>query len=219
MCGRYGLFADLDKLPEELGFPPHSARSDYRQWWNIAPSAFILVVSAPTGEREVGMMRWGISPTRRNLLSSRLLFNARGETLSERLTFRSAFESRRCLILAKGFYERQASAESTASVWKHRANDQPFTFAGLYAHDATTIITTDANSQMSPTHHRMPAISSDRRVRGMARPSGAGRRFSRPTHAARFDGTATRPVFRAVNRARMYEAARLTAAEEMRRLV
>ena len=47
MCGRYGLFAELDKLAEELGFPPHPARSDYRQSWNIAPSASILVVSAP----------------------------------------------------------------------------------------------------------------------------------------------------------------------------
>ena len=58
MCGRYGLFAELDQLAEELGFPPHPARSGYRQSWNIAPSASILVVSAPTGEREVEMMRW-----------------------------------------------------------------------------------------------------------------------------------------------------------------
>ena len=58
MCGRYGLFAEFDNLAEELGFPPHPARSGYRQSWNIAPSASIPIVSAPTGEREVGMMCW-----------------------------------------------------------------------------------------------------------------------------------------------------------------
>ena len=51
MCGRYGLFAELNKLAEELGFPPHPARSGYRPSWNIAPSASILVVSAPTSVR------------------------------------------------------------------------------------------------------------------------------------------------------------------------
>ena len=103
MCGRYGLFAELDQLAKELRFPPHPARADYRQSWNIVPSASILEVSAPTGDREVGMMRWGMSPAVRSLPSSRLLFHACSETLSERPTFRSAFESRRCLIPANGF--------------------------------------------------------------------------------------------------------------------
>ena len=57
MCGRYGLFAELDKLAEELDFRPHPARAGYRQSWNIAPAASILVVSAPNGECVGGMMR------------------------------------------------------------------------------------------------------------------------------------------------------------------
>ena len=105
MCGRYGLFAELDNLAEELGFPPQPARSGYRRSWNIALPASIIVVSAPTGEREAGMKHWGISLAGLGLPPSILLFNARGETLSERPTFRSAFESRRCLIPANRFYE------------------------------------------------------------------------------------------------------------------
>ena len=51
MCDRHGLFAELDKLAKELDFPPHPARAGYRQSWNIAPAASILVVSVPNGER------------------------------------------------------------------------------------------------------------------------------------------------------------------------
>ena len=57
MCGRYGLFVELDNLAEELDFPPHQAQAGYRQSWNIAPSASILVVSTQDGERVGGMMR------------------------------------------------------------------------------------------------------------------------------------------------------------------
>ena len=118
MCGRYGLSAELDQLAEELGFPPHPARSGYRPSWKIAPPASILVLAAPTGEREVEMMRWGMSPAGRGLPSSRLLFNARGETLSERRTFRSAFENRRCLIPANGFYEWRSALDGKSPVMK-----------------------------------------------------------------------------------------------------
>ena len=62
------------------------------------------------------MMRWGMSPAGRGLLPSRLLFNARSETLSERPAFRSAFESRRCLIPANGFYEWRSAPEGKSSV-------------------------------------------------------------------------------------------------------
>ena len=120
MCGRYGLFAELDKLAEELGFPPHPARSGYRPSWNIAPSASVLVISAPTNEREAAMLRWGMSPAGRGLPSSRLLFKARGETLSERRTFRPAFGNRRCLYPANGFYEWRNVPQGKFPVWIHR---------------------------------------------------------------------------------------------------
>ena len=106
------------------------------------------------------MMRWGISPARRGLPPSTLLFNARSETLSERRTFRSAFESRRRLIPANGFYEWRSAPEGKSSVWVHREDERPFAFAGLYEHDTAAILTTDANSLMRPIHGRMPVILS-----------------------------------------------------------
>ena len=83
------------------------------------------------------------------------------------------FENRRCLIPANGFYEWQAAPDGKSPVWIHRADDQPFAFAGLYAHDTATVVMTDANSQMSPAHHRMPVILSPDECDVDGQPQGA----------------------------------------------
>ncbi len=83
--------------------------------------------------------------------------------------FRSAFESRRCLIPANGFYEWQAPAEPKArkQPWYISPTDSPFfAFAGLMERwgpregplYTACIITTEANELMAPIHDRMPVI-------------------------------------------------------------
>ena len=106
------------------------------------------------------MMRWGMSPAGRGLPPSRLLFNARGETLDEQPTFRSAFENRRRLIPTNGFYEWRSAPEGKSSVWVYREDERPFAFAGLYGHASATIIATGANSLIRPIHDRMPVTLS-----------------------------------------------------------
>ena len=80
MCGSYGLFAEPDKMAEELDFPTHPARTGYRPSWNTAPSASILIVYTSDREGVGGMIRWWMSPARRGAPASRLLFNALSET-------------------------------------------------------------------------------------------------------------------------------------------
>ena len=146
-------------------------------------------------------MRWGISPIRRNLPSSRLLFNALGETLSERQTFRSAFESRRCLIPANGFYECQSPPEGKSPVWVYRQDERPFAFAGLYGHDSAAIITTDANSLMRPIHGRMPVILSPDEYAPWLDHGTNASDLCALLASGEWTKTATRPISRAVNRA------------------
>ena len=78
MCGRYGLFAELANLAEELGFPPHPALSGYRLSWNIAPYASVLVVSTPSASKRMECRAGECRPPS-HALSSRPLFNARAE--------------------------------------------------------------------------------------------------------------------------------------------
>ena len=54
------------------------------------------------------------------------------ETIAEKNTFQGAFEKRRCLVLADGFYERKGERGSKQPYRIERVDDDPFAFAGLW---------------------------------------------------------------------------------------
>ena len=117
MCGRFGLFAELDALAEQFNFDPSIMRDIYSPRWNIPPTTPILSVhhstqASESNENTARLTRWGMTVTRgpRFKGSSRPLFNARAETVHQMPSFRQAFIGRRCLIPANGFYEWQQSA-------------------------------------------------------------------------------------------------------------
>lgn len=96
--------------------------------------------------------------------------NARCETLSTTPSFRDAFESRRCLIPAGGFYEWRR-ADGTKVPYAIVPRDEPmFAFAGLWENwrdrnvagsewiRTCTIITGPPNESVAPIHDRMPVI-------------------------------------------------------------
>ena len=163
MCGRISLFAELGDPASQFGFPLISVVDGYQPSWNIAPTARILVVTADTGERSAGLMRWGFTFNRTAGGSppSRPLFNARAETVAERPAFRTAFARRRCLVPVNGFYEWQTGGDGRSPLWIHRTDERPLALAGFYnvAPDAAACVVTCApNSLMAPIHHRMPAL-------------------------------------------------------------
>ncbi len=90
------------------------------------------------------------------------------ETVRDKLSFRSAFKHRRCLIPASGFYEWQKLDGDKQAFHIHRQDNQIFAFAGLWEqwqHEAETlysctIITTAANQLIQSIHDRMPVIIS-----------------------------------------------------------
>ena len=86
------------------------------------------------GEREPGVLRWGLIPHFADPDSyDRLLINARGETVAEAPSFRDAFRTHRCLIVADGFYEWRAEETGKKPVWITRPSREPFAFAGIWA--------------------------------------------------------------------------------------
>jgi putative SOS response-associated peptidase YedK len=95
------------------------------------------------------------------------LINARAETAATKPSFRSAFQSRRCLIPADGYFEWQKQDGKKQPFYFHRRDGQPFAFAGLWerwappdgeAIESCTILTTVANELARPVHDRMPVI-------------------------------------------------------------
>ena len=167
MCGRFTLTLDPVELRQafDLGEMPE----EWIPRYNIAPTQPVAVVTDASA-RKVDFMRWGLVPSwAKDISIGSKLINARGETVAEKPSFRSAFARRRCLILADGFYEWQKTGTKSPSIpYYFRLEDGgPFAFAGLWEFwqssegdglKTCTIITTEANARVAPVHDRMPVI-------------------------------------------------------------
>ena len=105
MCGKYSLAADLEDIQQ--CFELFASDLTYSSRYNIAPTQPVLAVTNDEGGQPA-YMRWGLIPSwaKRGSVGNRLI-NARAETVAERPSFRTALASRRCLVIADGFYEWQ----------------------------------------------------------------------------------------------------------------
>jgi putative SOS response-associated peptidase YedK len=170
MCGRYDFsrkeFSDLRirwNLDEE--FPLLKPR------YNIAPNQDAPVIINAGGEKSVELLQWGLVPlwAKEPAFGNRMI-NARSEGLTEKASFRSLLERRRCLVPACGFYEwRKEGKEKVAMRFKLRSGE-PFVFAGLWDFwrkpdgkflNTFTIVTTEPNDLLRPIHDRMPVMLND----------------------------------------------------------
>jgi len=97
--------------------------------------------------------------------------NAKAETVTAKPSFRHSIKTKRCLVLADGFYEWQHVKKQTFPYYIHLKAHRLFAFAGIW--DAWTnketketlktfsIITTQANPLLAKIHNtkkRMPVI-------------------------------------------------------------
>jgi len=182
MCCRYLLLREhLNKMLEQLGV---RGVSELTSRYNIAPGTKIPVVRVARPKSvgsELAALRWGLVPawSKSDEPGARLV-NARAESLADKPSFREAFEARRCLIPASGFYEWKATGRARQPWLFQLRDEQPFFLAGLWESwlapdggrlETCAVITTEPNQLMQPIHHRMPAIL----------PASAGERWLDPT--------------------------------------
>lgn len=167
MCGRYASSANPDDLasyfsveepPEEV-LPPS---------FNVAPTDPVYVVLQRHETRRLRVMRWGLVPSwSKDTKGAARLINARRETVADKPAFRAAYQRRRCLVPADGYYE-WVSQGSRKQPWFLVSRDRaPLAMAGLYelwkAPDETflwtcTILTTDAPDELGQIHDRTPLL-------------------------------------------------------------
>jgi putative SOS response-associated peptidase YedK len=97
------------------------------------------------------------------------MINARSETVATKPSFRNAFNNRRCLILADGFYEWKGEKGKRQPMYLTMPDGRPFAFAGLWEiwdnqgkeptpYRSCTILTRRASEYVMPIHNRMPII-------------------------------------------------------------
>jgi len=197
VCGRYSSSRDPDEIVEEFeihtALPPR-IEPDY----NVAPTKPVYAVverpprkddpDAPDlpAERQLRVVTWGLVPSwaKDPKIGNRMI-NARMETVAEKPAYRRAFERRRAILPADGYYEwYEPSGDSPLGRTKAgKPRKQPFfirpkdgsilAMAGLYElwRDPTkadddptrwlwtcTVITTDAEDDLGRIHDRMPLM-------------------------------------------------------------
>ncbi len=158
MCGRFFLDAQAGEIIEHYQMPPPDL---FAPRYNIAPTTPVLALN----HNGFDLYRWGLIPSwAKDLSIGNRMFNARGETVAEKPSFRSAYKRRRCLVPANGFYEWRLENGRKQPYVCHR-DGELFSLAGIWEHwhdadgneiDSCAIITTDAQGKMRELHERMP---------------------------------------------------------------
>jgi putative SOS response-associated peptidase YedK len=168
MCGAYALHGPQVRHREDFEV---GAWPEFPERWKITPSSWVPIVrQAPDGQRVADLLRWGLIPHwAKDESIARKLINARGETVAEKPSFRSAYQRRRCIVPASGFYEwQQIEGQRWKQPWYFQLRDgAPMAMAGLWESWTTTegeiirtfcVVTTAANALMAPIHDRMPVL-------------------------------------------------------------
>ena len=153
MCGRFTSTASPEELMRLFGV---TVMENLQPRWNVAPSQAALVVSQTGLQPETGSANWGLPPAGEG---RSFLINARMETVTEKPTFRDAFATRRCLVVASGWYEWSAPK----TPWHVQlADGGVMAFGGLLlrrgGEDRFVIMTSAANGDLAAIHHRQPLV-------------------------------------------------------------
>lgn len=165
MCGRYSLNKSKIELEERF---QAEMLPDFKPRYNIAPTQLVPVITSQS-PKGFSFFYWGITPDfGQNKPVAQKLINARAESVNEKISFKSSFEKRRCLIPADGFYEWKKLGKKTKIPYRFTLReDELFAFAGIWEEYETVngeiqhtflILTTSPNEIAAEIHDRMPVI-------------------------------------------------------------
>jgi len=162
MCGRLSLSVSPGALAERFEARPPPALGPR---YNVAPGEDLAVIRNDDRGR-IDLLEWGLVPSWADDPGSGHI-NARAETVHEKPSFRDAYENRRCLVLADGYYDWADDRGRGSQPYRFtRVDGEPFAMAGIFerwespagARETVAIVTTEPNAVVEPIHHRMPVI-------------------------------------------------------------
>jgi len=108
MCGRYTIAADAKALEARFHayVPPGLLAPSY----NAAPAQGLPTI-LNANPYLITVSVWGFRPEWADWRDVTPVINARAETVASKPYFRQAFQTKRCLVLADGFYEWQRTGK------------------------------------------------------------------------------------------------------------
>ena len=169
MCGRFGLFVTPEVLEEYFNLERVEGAAAPEPRYNLTPGQAVAVVREHEGRRRLDALQWGLIPFwAKDPKIGRRLVNARLDSVAAKPAFREAWQRRRCLIPASGFYEWSEPRGGRKRPYFIRPSDEPLlAIAGLWERwrtpsgeklETCVIVTTDATPTLVKIHDRMPLL-------------------------------------------------------------
>jgi len=130
--------------------------------FNVTPGSFLPVIYK-NNVIVMDSMKWGYIPLWSK--NNKAFANTRFEEADIKNTWKNAFNGKRCLIPASGYYEWKAKEGKRLPYYIHSSKNKIITLAGLVLKDNDgknrfTILTMKAISSLTDIHPRMPVIIS-----------------------------------------------------------
>jgi putative SOS response-associated peptidase YedK len=169
MCGRLVQVSSSERLAAALGavdvsggaLPPRR---------NVAPSTEVAAVLTSSGERRLGLLRWGLVPSwSRDPSDGPRPINARAEGAAASRLFAPSLRDRRCVVPVDGWYEWRDEDGARQPFLLRDPDDTPLALAALWSGwrdpggarpplSTVAIVTTAARGPAATVHDRMPLL-------------------------------------------------------------
>ena len=170
MCGRFTNHLTWEQIVELYEITNIDYRPNLRPNYNIAPTQTVPVVRQGDDGNQLVLMRWGFE----RHWAKNSIINATAEKVAKSSVFRKAFDERRCIVPADGFFEWKSEEGKRQPYRITLVDERPFAFAGIWEKwqadkegkdfaegdeiETFCIITTTPNAMMKSIHRRMPVI-------------------------------------------------------------
>lgn len=173
MCGRYSVAIQAIEIAGELRAALHMP-ADAPPRYNVAPTQdapiALELAGVESDARRIGMARFGLVPAESEgpkAVGAKYV-NLRAEGVASQRMFAESAASRRCLVIADGFYEWQKTGEKTKQPWRFAPEGGGLiTFAGIWdlfepasgeKIPSFAILTGAPREPVKSVHDRMPVI-------------------------------------------------------------
>jgi putative SOS response-associated peptidase YedK len=164
MCGRYVLAKPRCRSAVEREY--FEGLNQFPERYNVAPTQHMPIARLMDGKPQLTLARWGFPFWSNDDTITYRTINARAETVATKPIFRSAYEARRCLVPASGYYEWQTRSSGKQPYYFTSRDSSLLAFAGLWEWAQTdrdglicyTIIVGEPNPFTQDVHDRMPII-------------------------------------------------------------
>lgn len=170
MCGRFAFYSPKQRVIQQFDA---KVPFDFSDRYNISPGQKVVILKANEDGKGVtaAEANWGLKAGWGSE-KSKLLINARSETVHEKNTFKNLFKQHRCVFVADGWYEWLRENNQKTPYYFKRKDSRLFVFAGIMKPggekdelDQALILTREAPSPLSEIHNRSPFLLTREQVK------------------------------------------------------